>query len=236
MLEDVFNGVLAYEALVSKYSSHLTRDEAYEIIIQFKRQHLFPGRQVMWSGIPRFWVQVEADKRGLQTLTSAMGPLMDVRSPVCRRKDKSQDEWSSYVAGASALFAECLPKGHGIILVTRPPPQRLHPLESTTYQLLEQPVLKGDLGGLAVSRINVVHITVRGAENSLYQLWPVDEGLLWSKTNASRTIRKHLRMRFARQSPSCDNANRLQGMRSKHRVGLKSLLYLRWRSKIGLSA
>ncbi|KAK5674130.1 hypothetical protein LTS10_013115 [Elasticomyces elasticus] len=40
-----------------------------------------------------------------------MGPLMDGKSPLCRRKGRDPEAWSKYVKGASALFAESLPKG-----------------------------------------------------------------------------------------------------------------------------
>ncbi|KAK3614346.1 hypothetical protein LTR22_027816, partial [Elasticomyces elasticus] len=65
-------------------------------------------------------------------------------------------------------------------------------VEEETYQLLEQPVLKGKAGGLAVLRIDVVRITVRGAEDSAYQFWPVDEGQRWVQEHDASDTRKHL--------------------------------------------
>ncbi|EME43622.1 hypothetical protein DOTSEDRAFT_45490 [Dothistroma septosporum NZE10] len=202
MPENTFATNSFYEVLSTKYSEFLKRDEVYEIIIQFRRLPLWPGHQVMWSGVPRDWVQSWADERGMQTLSSALGPLMDGKSRVCRRRHKTTEEWSLYVAGASALFAECLPKGHVVTLVTRPPPQRLHPLGSTTYQLLELPALKRDIYGLSASRIDVVHITVRGAENYAYQFWPIDEKHHWIESFSYCLIRKHLGRKSVRLSSS----------------------------------
>ncbi|KAK5705954.1 hypothetical protein LTR17_021206 [Elasticomyces elasticus] len=181
-----------YKPLASKYLQYLSRDEAHEIIIQSDALPLRPGCQVMWSGVHRSWVQIWADERYLQTLTTAMGPLMDGKYPLYRRKSRDPEVWSKYVKGASALFAESLPKGDVVTVILRPPPHRLETLGSTTYQLLEQPVLKGESGGLAVLRIDVVHITVRGAENSAYQFWPVDEGQRWAQEHDASDIRKHL--------------------------------------------
>jgi len=43
---------------------------------------------------------------------------------------------------------------------------------------MEKPVLKGEIGDSAVLRIEMVHPTVKGAENFCYQIWPVDETYL----------------------------------------------------------
>jgi hypothetical protein len=144
----------------------------------------------MWSGLPREWVQIWADERDMQTLTTAMGPLMDNNNPLCKRKNKSPRAWSRYIMGASGLFAEYLPKGQVVTVLLRPPPHRLDPRGLSTYQMLEQPVLKGELGGMAVKRIDVVHITVRGAEDSAYQFWPVDEGYQWTQEHDAREKKK----------------------------------------------
>jgi hypothetical protein len=170
-----------YDLLSSRYLEYLSRDESFEILRQFERLPLKPGRQVMWSGVPREWVQIWADEHDMQTLTTAMGPLMDKNNPLCKRNNKSPRAWSRYIMGASGLFAEHLPKGQVVTVLLRPPPYRLDPRGLSTYQMLEQPVLKGELGGMAVIRIDVVHITVRGAEDSAYQFWPVDEGYQWTQ-------------------------------------------------------
>ena len=157
---------------------YISGDEALEIAQQIEKV-LLPGKQVMWSGVPREYVQEWADQRGLQTFTTAMGPLMDKKHPCCRRKDKTVSEWSDYVRGASALFAAFLPKCNEVTVILRQPPHQFRPDGNTTYQRFEQPILKGRNGGPAMSRINVVHIMVKGAEDYSYQIWPVDQTENW---------------------------------------------------------
>ncbi|KAI5362549.1 hypothetical protein Slin15195_G062050 [Septoria linicola] len=184
-----------HDTLSSKYSDLLTDDEAYEIIRHFEGVPLKPGCQVMWTGVPRDCVQDWADDRNLQTLTTAMGPSMNKDSPLCKRRSKSPGEWTRYVMGASALFAECLPKGHIVTLITRPPPQRFNPSGCSTYQQLEQPALQRDVSGLAVSSIEIVHFTVEGAQNSAYQYWPEDQEVRWTQYHKSKDISAHLTQR-----------------------------------------
>lgn len=76
--------------LAARYSTLLNEDECNEILHQFQCLPLHPGRQVFWSGVAREWVQEWADQRGLQTLTTAMGPLMDRKSAACRRNIRLQ--------------------------------------------------------------------------------------------------------------------------------------------------
>lgn len=77
------------ETLTSVYAKYFSRNKAYEIVNQLTTLALEVVRQVMWSGIPREWVQLWADERGIQTPTTAMGPLMDSDNLSCRRKSKS---------------------------------------------------------------------------------------------------------------------------------------------------
>jgi hypothetical protein len=89
-------------ALVPQY---LKADEEVRIHRQFQGDTWRCNSQVLWSGIPRDEAQRWADEHGMQTLTTAMGPLMDLSHPLCLRNQKSCDAWSKYVKGASALFA-----------------------------------------------------------------------------------------------------------------------------------
>jgi len=133
----------------------------------------------MWSGILREEAQRWADEHKMQTLTTAMGPLMNPRHPLCLRSRKSPQEWSKYVKGASALFAWHISRGDRVIVLSPPPPDRFHPSGLTNYQAIEEPILKGSLGGSGILRIEMVHPTVEGAENFSYQIWPVDESHAW---------------------------------------------------------
>lgn len=47
------------------------------------------NEQVLWTGIPREKAQIWADEHHMQTLTTAMGPLMQKESPSTRKKKKS---------------------------------------------------------------------------------------------------------------------------------------------------
>jgi hypothetical protein len=107
--------------------------------------------------------------------------------------------------GASGLFAHQLPKGVAVTVLCRPPPQRLHPQGSTTYQSIEEPVLKGILGGAAVSCIEMAHSTVEGAEAYRYQVWPTDEADEWTRRYGNNRLKNHMRKgskRYTAQVPS----------------------------------
>ncbi|KAK2853271.1 hypothetical protein FQN49_005238 [Arthroderma sp. PD_2] len=91
----------------------------------------------------------------------------------------SSKRWSKYMKGASAIFAYYISQGTAVTVLTPPPPHKFNPSGRTNYQALEEPVLKGVFGGKAVSRIEMVHPTVNGAENFSYQAWPMDETCIW---------------------------------------------------------
>jgi hypothetical protein len=174
------------------YLEYLTQEEADQIREQFQGLPLKPGCQVMWCGVPRDWAQHWADENEMQTLTTAMGPLMMTQHPSCPKRKKSLKGWKRYIKGASGLFATYLPRGYVVTVLCRPPPQRLHPEGSTTYQTMEEPFLKA-ICGAAVSRIEMVHPTVQGAEAYRYQVWPIDEGDQWIRTYGSNPLKRHLR-------------------------------------------
>ncbi len=161
------------------YLQFVTIAEADQIHTQFVDIGFKPGRQIMWTGVSRDRVQRWADANSMQTLTSVMGPLMDKKHPSCLKLKKSSKEWTAYVKGASALFALHVPKGDVVTVITRPPPQTYNPTGDSTYQTIEEPILKGNEGSEAVSCINMLHLTVAGAEQHRYQAWPVDQTCSW---------------------------------------------------------
>jgi hypothetical protein len=57
-----------------------------------------------------------------------------------------------------------------VTVLPKPPPQKLHPQGLLTYQAIEEPVLKGTFGSAAISRIEMAHPTVVGAEAYRYQV------------------------------------------------------------------
>jgi hypothetical protein len=174
------------------YSKYLTSVQAREIIQEFEKVVLGPGCQVMWSGVPRTWAQDWADRHGLQTLSATMGPLMDIKNALCRKRMITHAQWSNYVRSASLLFASCLPKGHRITILAMPPPNRFNPTGKPTYQQIEEPVLKGSLGGDPVLKIGIVHFTVVGLEEIRYQVWQLDEVGEWIELSKTwLLLRRH---------------------------------------------
>jgi len=63
-------------------------------------------------------------------------------------------------------------------------------MEVDNYQAIKEPNLKGKIGGNAVLRIEMVHPTVKGAENFSYQIWPVEETRTWIAKLGMPTLRK----------------------------------------------
>ena len=173
------------------YLQYVTVVEADQIHTQFVNVGFEPGRQIMWTGVSRDRVQGWADANSMQTLTTVMGPLMDKNHPSCLKLDKTVEEWRAYVKGASALFALHVPKGDVVTVITRPPPQTCNPTGDSTYQTIEEPILKGEAGNEAVARINMLHLTVKGTEQYRYQIWPVDQTRKWFE-ELSRHLSKAL--------------------------------------------
>jgi hypothetical protein len=92
----------------SSYLEHLAEEEAHQIREQFRGLPFKPGCQVMWSGVPRQWAQHWADENEMQTLTTAMGPLMMKENPSCVKQRKSKKQWLRYVQGVLFLLITCL--------------------------------------------------------------------------------------------------------------------------------
>ncbi len=165
---------------MDEYISHfLTTEESNAINHQFEDDSWCRNCQVLWTGIPRDHAQRWADKHDMQTLTTAMGPLMAKESKHCLYTQKSKRQWSLYIKGASALFAWHISEGEEVTVLTPPPPRRFHPSGFTSYQVIEEPILKGGMEGKHVSTIMLAHPDVKGAEEFRYQIWPVDKTSSW---------------------------------------------------------
>jgi hypothetical protein len=163
----------------------LCPDEINEIYNQL-RASLIPNRQVLWSGLHREKAQHWADAHDMQTLTTAMGPLMDNDNALCRLKTKRRNGWSNYIHGASVIFALLIAEGKQVTVLTPPPPQRFNPSGESYYQQIEEPIIKGELGNKPLEQILLVHPMVPGATDSIYQMWPVDKQEAWKKEYGSR--------------------------------------------------
>jgi flagellar basal body-associated protein FliL len=159
----------------------LTSEEEEQIHNQFHGQSWDYNNQVLWTGVPYKSVTLWAKLHHKQTLAHAMGPLMIPKDPLCLKSTKSLDEWSNYIKGASVIFAwHISARGDRVTVLSRPPPERFNPCGLTNYQCLELPILQGLCGNRAVLHIDLVHPTVRGAENFSYHVWPTDETRVWT--------------------------------------------------------
>lgn len=158
----------------------LTAKEANDICTQFQRLCV-PNRQVLWSGLLREYVQKWADHRDYQTLTTALGPLLDPSRLELSNHRKPSAGWAGYMHGASVIFAWYISQGDLVTVLSQPTPQRFHPPGLTYYQTVEEPIIKGKLGNRAVGKIVAIHPTVGGkAEDFKYELWPQDELSRWT--------------------------------------------------------
>jgi hypothetical protein len=182
----------------------LSTVEQEKINQQFKNE-CRPDSQVLWSGIPHPVAQAWAKNRNFQTLSTAMGPLMDVQHPSCLKRTKSPMQWSVYMKGASALFAYHIARHSSKVTVLSPPPPITHnPNGYTNYQIIEEPILKGVVGGYPIQCVQMAHPTVKGAEAFTYQSWPTDRTEEWtgrfSHSSIPRTLWRTVSMKPAIQN------------------------------------
>jgi hypothetical protein len=140
---------LAQVLFLSTLSQTLSVQEALDISERFKSDEWIPNGQVLWSGVPRGIAQGWADSRHLQTLTTAMGPLMNEKHPDCLKTKKTPRQWSRYIHGASAVFAWHIAQGEKVTLLSPPPPQSdfIRRVYLTTKSL-KSPLLKAWLAAL----------------------------------------------------------------------------------------
>lgn len=176
-------------SLIPILETYLTLEDETQILQQLDGEWR-RNEQVLWTGIPREKAQIWADEHHMQTLTTAMGPLMQKESPSTRKKKKSNAQWSLYIKGASAIFAWRILRGEKVTVLSPPPPERFHPSSLTNYQAIEEPILKWAMRDDNAFRIEMVHPTVRGAEDFRYQVWPVDETIAWIAKFGAVAIKK----------------------------------------------
>ncbi|KAJ5469336.1 hypothetical protein N7539_008954 [Penicillium diatomitis] len=165
--------------LVMLFSQYLNAEEAAQIFQRFQSEDWIPNGQVLWSGVPRDKAQKWADNHHLQTLTTAMGPLMDKEHPESLKSKMTPHHWIQYVRGASAVFAWHIARGEKVTVLLPPPPERFHPSGLTNYQAIEEPIVRGQIGQYAVRKIVLVHPTVTESEEYFYEGWPEDEYSTW---------------------------------------------------------
>lgn len=173
--------------LISRFLLFLSKGELEQICQQFEST-CRPNNQVLWSGVLREHAQRWADQHKMETLTTAMGPLMDLKNPTCRRSSKNDKEWSYYVKGASAVFAWYISTGERVTMLSPPPPERFHPSGLTNFQLIEAPILKRHGAKL---QIYIVHPFKTDTSEYCYQLWPIDHVAIWTARYSTVTAPKH---------------------------------------------
>ncbi|KAJ8117480.1 hypothetical protein OPT61_g1328 [Boeremia exigua] len=127
-----------------------------------------------------------ADDHDMQTLTTAMGPLMDPRIPSCVHSHKTTKAWSKYIHGASAVFAWHIVMGEVVTVLCPPPPDRFHPSGLSYFQIIEEPILRAAIADGSTLRIDLAHPRVKGAEDFRYPLWPHDETDTWLAAHGSK--------------------------------------------------
>ena len=195
-------------SLMPILQDYLTIEDEEHILQQFNGKWR-SNEQVLWTGIPRMKAQVWADEHYMQTLTTAMGPLMAKNSPSTLEKRKDSKKWSLYIKGASAVFAWRILRGEKVTVLSPPPPERFHPSGLTNYQAIEEPILKWAMGAENAFRIEMVHPTVKGAEEFRYQVWPVDETVAWIARFGTVTIEKQLWRKMSFNSRQSETKRRL---------------------------
>ncbi|KAK5202907.1 hypothetical protein LTR41_011353 [Exophiala xenobiotica] len=121
----------------------------------------------------------------------AMGCLMQPEHPSFSKAQKSNDAWRRYLKGASAIFAHYAAQGQAITVLSPPPPDRFHPSGWTKFQIIEEPILKGQFGGSPVGRIDLVHLGIPGAEDFRYELWPTDRAWSWMEKFDSQEFMRY---------------------------------------------
>jgi len=185
------------------YDEFLSNAEAIQIHKQFRTMLFEPGGQVMWTGVPREWAQKWADERNMQTLSTAMGPLMMKHHPSCLKSTKSSAQWTKYVKGGSRIFALYVPKSHKITVLTRSSPNTFNPEGLSTFQMVEESILKGLDDDDLVSRIDLIHVTVADAKDFRYQIWSKNETHMWDEQENFITLIRYMWNLSANTSTVC---------------------------------
>jgi len=69
-----------------------------------------------------------------------------------------------------AVFVWYILRGERVTVLSLLPPDRFHLSGQTNYQTIEKPILKGLLRISTISQIEMVHPTIKGAEDAYYQI------------------------------------------------------------------
>ncbi|EGP82433.1 uncharacterized protein MYCGRDRAFT_51634, partial [Zymoseptoria tritici IPO323] len=160
-------------------SCYFRQDERAELDRVFTATLENDSALVFWTGISPDLAKTWAGKNNLKTLTMAMGALYSDQSAASLRSRKTTKSWSSFMKGASGLFAQHACHGRRAIVLTNPPPNTYSTRLRSNYRDIEEPILKGVGCKVHTIRIDHAHPTVPGAELFVYQTWPEDTSFKW---------------------------------------------------------
>jgi len=162
---------------------YLSREEADNIIARFESIPSSLDRLVSQGKRAQRW----ADEHGMLTLTSAMGPLMDIADPQCLKRTKKSKDWSRYVKGASSIFSRYTCTCGVIRVLTVPPSGTWRLRSNSTFHSIEEPVLKGITGPAHALRLKYVHL-LSGSKTTEYEVWPEDHTQAWLDLCGNTTL------------------------------------------------
>lgn len=129
---------------------------------------------VFQTGISLDLAKTQAGKNNLKTLTIAIGALYSDQSAASLRSRKTTKLQSSFIKGASGLFAQHTCYSRRAIVLTNPPPNTYSTRLRSNYRDIEEPILKGVGCKVHTIRIDYAYPTVPSAELFVYQTQPED--------------------------------------------------------------
>ncbi|KAM3513209.1 hypothetical protein MY11210_003151 [Beauveria gryllotalpidicola] len=174
---------------VDKRLGSITLYEAMQIWERFHAA-CSSSRLVLWSGIGFQQAEIWARDHDRQTLTQAMGSLMDKSDPACRHHVKTAAQWRLYVHAASILFTLFISTGPEVVVLTPHPPQRLNPHGASYYQRIEEPWLKACCDGEKF-KIIFAHPRTKAARDHIYEYWPTDRVEEWTARYPGAEVVQH---------------------------------------------
>ncbi|KAF2159205.1 hypothetical protein M409DRAFT_33047, partial [Zasmidium cellare ATCC 36951] len=160
-------------------SRYFHQDEFDQLDALFRATLKEDAALVFWTGISPTLAKTWADKKNLKTLTTAMGSFYSDHGSASLRSRKSKKSWSTFMKGASGVFAQHACYSRHAIVLTKPPPNIYSTRPGSNYRNIEEPILKGFGSDIRTIRIDYAHPVVTGAECFVYQRWPEDRSCEW---------------------------------------------------------
>lgn len=169
---------------------YLTPSQKARINRRFTSPDVHKNRLVLWTGENYDLVQKIARDHNKQTLSIALGPLIDPCHPEFAPSTSSRAAKAKFMHGASALFAQHISNHSSeVFLLCPPPPVMFNPNGRTYYQDIEEPIIT-KFGVNKNLRIFAVHPSVEGASNFPYEIWPTDRTCEWHQRFPGACVKK----------------------------------------------